>query len=166
MSEYTFGDSVDRVREIIARWAAHREAGLLPCLQEIQSITGWLSPEVCRSIAEGLRVPLAHVYGVISFYSLLYHHPVGRVIVRVCDDALCYLNGSQEVLAALENHLGIRAGQTTPDGKITLEVHPCLGRCERAPFTMVNEEEYGPVRQEEVSSIIEQIKRQAADGGE
>ena len=131
-------DVAARVQASIARWAPHGRAGLLPCLQEVQEITGWLSPEVCKQVSDGLRVPLADIYGVISFYSLLYDRPVGQVIIRVCDDVPCYLNGSQDVLAALEARLGIRAGETTPDGKVTLEVHPCLGRCDRAPFVMVN----------------------------
>lgn len=144
----------ERVRDTIARWASHGRAGLLPCLQELQDITGWLSPEVCRQISEGLRIPLADIYGVISFYELLYDHPVGRTIIRVCDDIPCYLNGSQEVLATLESRLGIRAGETTPDGEVTLEVHPCLGRCDRAPFVMVNEEEFGPADPDEILALI------------
>ncbi len=147
----------DAIADIIARWAPHGRAGLLPCLQEVQEITGWLSPEVCKQVSDGLRVPLADIYGVISFYSLLYDRPVGQVIIRVCDDVPCYLNGSQDVLAALEARLGIRAGETTPDGKVTLEVHPCLGRCERAPFVMVNEEEHGPVHPAEAESLISNL---------
>ncbi len=144
----------ERVQDIIARWAPHGRAGLLPCLQEVQEITGWLGPELCQEIANGLRIPLADVYGVVSFYSLLYDRPVGRVIIRVCDDVPCYLNGSKKVLAALEERLGIHAGETTPDGRVTLEVHPCLGRCDRAPFVMVDEEEFGPVNPHDVSALI------------
>ncbi len=142
------------IETIIARWAPHGRAGLLPCLQEVQEVTGWLSPDLCREISDGLRVPLADIYGVISFYSLLYDHPVGRTVIRVCDDVPCYLNGSQEVLAALQERLGIQPGETTPDREFTLEVHPCLGRCERAPFVMVNEQEFGPVDPNDVSDLI------------
>ncbi len=147
-----------RVDEVIARWAPKGRAGLLPCLEEVQEITGWLSPEVSRRVAAGLKVPLADVFGVITFYSLLYERPVGRVIVRVCDDVSCFVNGSQEVVQACRTYLGIEPGETTPDGMFTLETHPCLGRCERAPFLMVNDEEYGPVRGEDVPRILDAWK--------
>ncbi len=149
----------ERVAAVISRWAPLGRSGLLPCLEEVQEITGWLSPQVSQRIAEGLRVPLADVYGVISFYSLLYEQPVGRVVVRVCDDVSCYVNGSEAVVQACKAHLSIDAGQTTPDGEFTLEVHPCLGRCERAPFMMVNDREYGPVRPEDVPQILDEWKR-------
>ncbi len=157
MSEAADTLAADQVREVITRWAPQGRSGLLPCLQEVQEITGWLSPEICRQVAEGLRVPLADVYGVISFYTLLYDRPVGRTVIRVCDDVPCYLCGSQDVLRAFEEHLGIRAGETTPDGRFTLEVHPCLGRCERAPFVMVNDEEVGPVDPSEVGKLISNL---------
>lgn len=149
------------VEAVIARWAPQGRAGLLPCLIEVQEITGYLSPEVCRAIARGLRIPEADVFGVVSFYSLLYDHPVGRLIVRVCDDIPCYLRGSTRVLEALQAHLGIQPGATTADGSVTLEVHPCLGRCDRAPFLLLNEEELGPVTPEEAVRAVE-AKRQGS----
>ena len=144
-----------RVRAIVQRWAPHGRAGLLPCLQEVQEALGYLSPEACRAVAAGLRVPEAEVYGVVSFYALLYDHPVGRTVIRVCDDVPCYLNGSAEVVQALRDYLGIGPGETTPDGAYTLEVHPCLGRCERAPFLLLNDEEVGPVRPEDIPSLLQ-----------
>lgn len=142
------------VAAILARWAPHKRSGLLPCLIEVQEETGWLSPQVCRQVAEALRIPLADVFGVVEFYALLYDHPVGRVIVRVCDDVSCYINGSKAVVAACEHFLGVQAGETTPDGQYTLEVHPCLGRCERAPFMLINDREVGPVKPEEVGRVL------------
>ncbi len=154
MADEVVPEADERIASIIYQWAPHGRTGLLPCLQEVQAVTGWLSPEVCRQVAEGLRVPLADVYGLVTFYSLLYEHPVGQTVIRVCDDVPCYLKGSQDVLHALEEHLGIRAGETSADGRVTLEVHPCLGRCERAPFVMVNDEEFGPVTPDEVASLL------------
>lgn len=154
MADEVVPEADERIASIISQWAPHGRTGLLPCLQEVQAVTGWLSPEVCRQVAEGLKVPLADVYGVVTFYSLLYEHPVGQTVIRVCDDVPCYLKGSQDVLRALEEHLGIRAGETSADGRVTLEVHPCLGRCERAPFVMVNDEEFGPVTPDEVASLL------------
>ena len=154
MADEVVPEADERIASIISQWAPRGRTGLLPCLQEVQAVTGWLSPEVCRQVAEGLKVPLADVYGLVTFYSLLYEHPVGQTVIRVCDDVPCYLKGSQDVLRALEEHLGIRAGETSADGRVTLEVHPCLGRCERAPFVMVNDEEFGPVTPDEVASLL------------
>ncbi len=151
-----------RVEEIISRWAPRGRSGLLPCLEEVQAVTGWLSPEVSRRVAKGLKVPLADVFGVITFYGLLYEHPVGRVIVRVCDDVSCFINGSQEIIQACRAYLKVEPGETTPDGMFTLETHPCLGRCERAPFMMVNDQEYGPVRAEDVPRILEEWRKRMA----
>ncbi len=153
-------DSPDeRVAQIIGRWASYGRSGLLPCLQEIQSLTGWLSPEICQQVAEGLRVPLADVYGVITFYGLLYDKPVGRVVIRLCDDIACFINGSGDILRATQEYLGIQPGETTPDGMFTLEVHPCLGHCDIAPFMLINDQPVGPVRPEDVPEILEQARR-------
>lgn len=146
----------ETVVDIIARWAPYGRPGLLPCLIEVQGQTRWLSPGICRQIGEALGVPLADVFGLVSFHSLLYDYPVGRVIVRVCDDISCYINGSEAVLAACEHHLGLKPGQTSADGRFTLEVHPCLGRCERAPFMLVNTTEVGPVNSAEIPAILEE----------
>lgn len=142
-------------QEIIARWAPHGRSGLLPCLLEVQEVAGYLSPPICQAIARGLRVPEADVYGVVSFYGLLYDRPIGRLVVRVCDDIPCFLHGSQQVLQALQEHLGLQPDETTPDGAVTLEVHPCLGRCERAPFILLNDEELGPVTPEEAVQAVD-----------
>ena len=144
-----------QVNEIIQRWATHGRSGLLPCLLEVQDITGYLSPELCAHIARHLRVPEADVYGLISFYSLLYDRPVGRVVLRVCDDVPCYVRGSSELLNALQEALGLEPNKTTADGAITLEVHPCLGRCERAPFVLINDDEIGPARAEDVLARVQ-----------
>ncbi len=149
---------IDPVDAIIARWAPQGRAGLLPCLEEVQETTGWLSPEVSQRVAEGLHVPLADVYGVVTFYTLLYEKPVGRVVVRVCDDIPCFVKGSEAVLHACKTYLGIEPGETTPDGQFTLEVHPCLGHCERAPFMTVNEKAYGPMAPVDVARVLEAAK--------
>ncbi len=153
-------DSPDeRVQQIIGRWASQGRSGLLPCLQEIQALTGWLSPEICQHVAEGLRVPLADVYGVLTFYGLLYDKPVGRIVIRLCDDIACFVNGSEAIRQATQDYLGIQPGETTPDGMFTLEVHPCLGHCEIAPFMLINDRPVGPVRPEDVPNILEEARR-------
>lgn len=127
----------ESLTEIIARWSSVGRSGLLPAMIEAQEKLGWLSEETLTQIANGLNVPLAEVYGVADFYAHLYTHPVGKIIVRVCDDVPCYLAGSEKIIAMLEHRLKIRVGETTPDGQYTLEVVPCLGHCDRAPVVMI-----------------------------
>ncbi len=108
-------------------------SGLLPALHAAQKIYGWLPQEVAAAVAKTLKVPLADVHGVIEFYSLFYNEPVGRKIIRVCTDQACALKNADGLLRHLCDHHGIEAGQTTPDGTLTIEASPCLGLCEQAP---------------------------------
>jgi len=121
---------------IIAKWKPSARSDLLPALIEAQEELGWLSQETLTQIAQGLRVPLADAYGVADFYAHLYTHPVGKKFIRVCDDVICALAGSETICAALEARLKLRAGETTPDGEYTLEKVSCLGHCDHAPVVM------------------------------
>src|SRR5574341_364009 len=95
----------DAMSSIIARWAHAGRSGLLPALIETQDEFGWLSPKTITQIAHGLRVPLSEAYGVADFYAHLYTQPVGKKIVRVCDDICCYLAGSEKICASIQERL-------------------------------------------------------------
>jgi NADH-quinone oxidoreductase E subunit len=142
------------LQDILARWSPVGRSGLLPAMIEAQDKLGWLSEETLTQIANGLNVPLAEVYGVADFYVHLYTHPVGKVIVRVCDDVPCYLAGSEKIIATLKDRLKIRVGETTPDGQYTLEVVPCLGHCDHAPVVMVSKHVYENVTDANLASLI------------
>ncbi|RJP52732.1 MAG: NADH-quinone oxidoreductase subunit E [Anaerolineaceae bacterium] len=114
-------------------------SGLLPALHAAQKIYGWLPQEVAAEVAKTLKVPLADVHGVIEFYSLFYNEPVGRKIIRVCTDPACALKNADGLLDHLCAHHGLEAGQTTPDGTLTIERSPCLGLCEQAPAALVDD---------------------------
>lgn len=145
--------------EILAHWSQVGRSGLLPAMIEAQEQLGWLSQDTLTQIANGLNVPLAEVYGVADFYAHLYTHPVGKVIVRVCDDVPCYLAGSEKIIATLENRLKIRVGETTPDGKFTLEVVPCLGHCDHAPVAMMGKDVYENVNETSIASLLDDVKK-------
>jgi len=116
------------------------ESLLLEVLHEAQRIYGgWLPRPVVTRIAHALDVPLSDVYGVTEFYTMFYTQPVGKKIIRICEDASCALRGSQQVQDALCKHLQIEPGQTTPDGQYTVEPMRCLGMCDHAPAALVNE---------------------------
>jgi NADH-quinone oxidoreductase subunit F len=122
---------------ILTRWGPEGRSGLLPALIEAQESYGWLSRNVLTEIAQSLRVPLSEAYGVTTFYKMLYTKPVGRKVIRVCDDVCCFLGGSQDLLHAFEEKLGVAEGETGKDGAYTLEAVPCLGHCDCAPVVEV-----------------------------
>jgi len=144
----------DALTNILARWSPVGRSGLLPALIEAQEVYGWLSEETLTKIANGLSVPLSEAFGVADFYAHLYTHPVGKTIVRVCDDVPCYLAGSEKIGAAVEKHLKIRAGETTPDGAFTYEIVPCLGHCDHAPVVMVGKDVHENVSDTELSILL------------
>src|SRR5438270_710336 len=137
--------AMNSLDSIIAHYALQKRAGLLPALQAAQVLDGYLSRETLEAIARGLSVPLADAYGVATFYSMIYTGPVGRKFIRVCDDVLCQLAGAHKLIGALESQLGVRCGQTTPAGEVTLEAVPCLGACHRAPAALVDDDLLAPL---------------------
>jgi len=148
---------MERIKEIIAE--NRRIAGaLLPVLQRIQEIYGWLPPAALEAVAEGLDIPPAEVVGTVSFYSFLNTEKPGTYIIRVCKSAPCHIQGTAATIEALEKCLGIKVGDTTSDGKFTLRACECLGICDRAPAVMVNEEVFGPVRAGDVADLLSKFE--------
>ena len=141
------------LRELIA---AHKEqqGALMPVLQGAQEIYGYLPIEVQTIIAEELNIPLAEVYGVVTFYAQFTLNPRGTYNIGVCMGTACYVKGSRKVLDKLEEVLGIQAGHTTPDGLFTLNATRCLGACGLAPVMMINEDVYGRLTPDEIPGII------------
>lgn len=103
---------------------------------QAQEQLGWLSQETIAEIALGLSVPLAKAYGVADFYTHLHTHPVGKTIVRVCDDILLSCRG-EKICAALSARYAAQSGEITVNGAFTFEIVPCLGHCEHAPAVMI-----------------------------
>ncbi|MBI5029215.1 MAG: NADH-quinone oxidoreductase subunit NuoE [Chloroflexi bacterium] len=147
----TLPNSLD---DILARWSPVGRSGLLPALIESQERLGWLSEQTLTQIANGLAVPLAEVFGVADFYAHLYTHPVGKKIVRVCDDVPCYLAGSEKICRSIEHQLGVGEGETTPDGEYTFEIVPCLGHCDHAPVMMVGNVVHETVTEDKIEKIL------------
>ncbi len=139
---------------ILTRWKPVGRSGLLPALMEAQEISGWLSPETVARIAEGLNVPLSEAYGVADFYADLHLHPVGKQVVRVCDDVPCYLAGSESVCARVEKHLHLSPGETSPDGAFTLEIVSCLGHCDHGPVVMVGGQVHENVTPDQIPDLL------------
>ncbi len=143
-----------KLREIIA---AHKdtEGALIPVLHEAQGVYGYLPIEVQTIIAEGLGIPLAEVYGVVTFYAQFSLNPKGQYEIGVCLGTACYVKGSGDILEKFKQILGIDVGECTPDGKFSLTATRCVGACGLAPVVTVNEDVYGRLTVDDVQGILD-----------
>ena len=134
-----------KTEELKAYIAEHKgtKGPLMPIMQKAQDLFGYLSLETQQLIAAELDIPVTEVYGVATFYAQFSLEPKGENIVSICTGTACYVKGAQSLVDEAEKLLGIRCGQTTPDGKFTLQGTRCLGCCGLAPVMVVNEEVHG-----------------------
>jgi len=143
-----------RLEKVLAEYQK-KPGGLIPALQTIQAIYGYLpQPALCR-VAEVFDKPLSEVAGVVSFYSFFSTVPRGKYLVRVCLGTACYVRGGKEVLQAIKHRLGIDVGETTPDRLFSLEVGRCFGACGMAPAVMINDNLHQRVKPAKVNALLE-----------
>lgn len=135
-----------------------KDGALIPALHKAQDIFGYLPIEVQNIISEELNVPLSEIYGVATFYSQFSLIPKGKYKIGVCLGTACYVKGSQAILDKVQEELNIDVGQTTPDGKFSLDATRCLGACGLAPVLVINEDVYGKLTPDDVKGIIEKYK--------
>lgn len=140
-------------REILEKYEKE-ERYLIPVLQEAQDEYGYLPEDVLKEIASYLDLSLSQVYGVVTFYTQFHTEPRGKNIVRVCMGTACHVRGGAEVLKAIQDELGVDAGETTEDLKFTLETVACIGACGLAPVIMVNDDTHGRLTPEKASTIL------------
>jgi NADH-quinone oxidoreductase E subunit len=159
--------SRQQIDELLPRYPT-RMAACLPVLWIAQDQFGWISQEVMDLVAETLDLPLSHVYGVVTFYTMFNQQPRGTFHVQVCTNVACMLLDAYEVLRRFERELGVRCGETTPDKLFTLSEVECLAACGSGPCVQINDEYREPVRPEDVAELVAQLRRgaaQAAAGG-
>ena len=131
------------------------KGALIPVLQRAQDEYGYLPKEVLTTIARKLRVPLAQVYGVATFYSQFYLNRRGRNVLKFCDGTACHVRGAVANINLATERLGIKPGETTPDYKFTMEVVYCLGACALAPVSVMNGQVIGKTTPEKILDMIE-----------
>ncbi len=136
-----------------------RKSAVIPALRLVQERYGHLPPEALREVASALGTTPAYCRGIASFYDMFHLAPVGEHVVDVCTNASCALVGAAQVLQAFERELGITAGETTPDGLITLRNAECLGGCGSGTVVSIDERYRQPVRPEDVPAIVEELRR-------
>ena len=134
---------------------------LMHILQEAQDIYGYLPLPVQKTIAEGMGISRAEVYGVVTFYSQFSLKPKGKYRVSVCLGTACYVKGSDKILAEVEKELGIKCGECTEDGMFSIDSCRCVGACGLAPVLMINEEVHGKLTPEMVKGILDGYRKEA-----
>jgi NADH-quinone oxidoreductase subunit E len=143
------------VETILRRYPAERRgAALLPALRAAQELFGVLSPEVQGLVSARVGVSPARVDEVATFYVMLNTRPVGRHVIEMCTNVSCCLTGAERIWAHLQQKLGVKPGETTADGRITLRETECLGSCGTAPAMLVDEEMVERLTVEKVDEIL------------
>jgi NADH-quinone oxidoreductase E subunit len=141
----------------IAKYPRKRGA-LLPALHLVQKETGWIPVEMARELASIFELHPIEVQEVVTFYNMFYDRPQGRHHVYVCTNLPCSLRGGRELLRGLEAHLGIEAGETTKDGRVTLGHEECLGACAWAPMLRVGETYHENLDLDAAKRIVDGLK--------
>ena len=158
-------DARARMRELTARYPTARSA-MLPALHIAQEEEGYITPEGVAAVAEALGVRPDEVDMVVSFYSMYFRKPVGRHVIKVCTSISCYLRGCDQLLAHLEDRLGITRGETTADGAFTLLPIECLASCGSAPVVQVNDEFVENMTLDGADALIERLRRAPRETGQ
>lgn len=127
---------------------------LIAILHRAQDIFGYLPMVVQTHIARKLNINVSKVYGVVSFYSFFSMKPKGENVISICLGTACFVRGSGKILERVEELLGIKNGETTPDGKFTITTLRCVGACGLAPVMQINDKTYGNITPEDVESIL------------
>jgi len=136
------------------------ESQLIPLLQKLQEMYGYLPQDVIKRLSERTGIFVSQIMGVITFYSQFRLKPVGKNIVRVCFGTACHVNGAETIADAICRELGIELGGTTDDKQFTVESVACLGCCSLAPVIMINSETHGRLTADTARSVIREFARQ------
>jgi NADH-quinone oxidoreductase E subunit len=150
----TYYEEVQEIKEQYEDW----RSAALPALRLAQEKHGYLSPDALRECADALGTTPAFCESVASFYDMLHLKPVGRHLVEVCTNVSCALVGAQQVLESFERELGVRAGETTEDGEVTLRPIECLGGCGWATIVAVDHHYRTHVQPGDVPEIVQELR--------
>ena len=155
-STIPFKGTPEQEKELMAVIAEHKgeEGAAIPVLHKAQEIYGYLPIEVQTKIAEGLDIPLAEIYGIVTFYPQFSLNPKGAYKIAVCLGTACYVKGSGDILEKIKERLGIDVGECTPDGKFSIDATRCIGACGLAPVLTVNDEVFGRLTVDDVDDIL------------
>ena len=157
MSEQTEQMTAE-LTSFIGEWK-DKPGNLIMVLHKVQQTYGYIPRNIAIEISKMLDVPLAKIYGVVTFYNFFKLQKAGKYIAQVCLGTACYLRGGDDIIKEFESQLGIGVNATTPDGLFSVEAVRCLGCCGLAPVVVVNGEVYGKLKKDDVAGIIEKYRK-------
>jgi len=150
-------EEVEEIRRELGRYPTPR-AAIPEALRIVQRSRGWVSDESVKDVAALVGLGAEEVESIATFYSGIFRKPVGRHVIMLCDSVSCWVMGSDELQQHLERTLGVRMGQTTPDGRFTLLPAACLGACDQGPAAMVDEELHEKLTPVGLDKILERYR--------
>ena len=158
-----FKDTKEQREELLKVLAIQKSVpgGIMPALQAAQEIYGYLPKPVLQTVSQELCMPMAEIYGIVTFYSQFSLVPKGKYNISVCLGTACYVKGAGNIFNDFASKLDLKDGQCAPDGVFSLESCRCIGACGLAPVLTVNDEVYGKLTLNDVDKIIEKYKAQA-----
>ena len=146
------------IKAFIEEWKS-KPGNLIMVLHQVQQTYGYIPREVAIEVSQLLDVPLAKIYGVVTFYNFFKLQKAGKYIIQVCLGTACYLRGGDDLMKTLERELGIGVNGTTADGLFSIEAVRCLGCCGLAPVIVVNGEVHGKLETKNIAGIIEKYRK-------
>jgi NADH:ubiquinone oxidoreductase subunit E len=147
-----------QVKKVLEKYPGAGRDKLIPILQEVQGLDGFISKNSVIEIGKHLNLAPSKIFGVATFYNQFRFEPKGKHHILVCRGTACHVKGSAETLDAIERELGIKAGNTTKDGLFSIEVVACLGACGLAPLICVDNEFYANATRERIKEIIKSYR--------
>lgn len=151
------GNNRDEKMDKILEKYTKEKSNLIQILNEVQETYSYIPKHAQLAISEYLQIEMAEIYGVITFYSRFTLKPKGKYHIAVCLGTACYVKGSQKIMDRLEERLGIKTGETTADGKFSIEATRCVGACGLAPVFTVNGEVYGKATVQKLDQVLDEL---------
>lgn len=148
----------DDVCSVLEKASGLRE-DLIPILQQVQEVEGFISPESIALISRILRISENEIYGVATFYAQFRFHPPGEHHIAICMGTACHVRGGAQLSAALEHRIGITRGETTPDGKYDYETVACLGCCALAPVVRIDDKIYSQMSVLKLRKVLDEYEQ-------
>jgi len=156
LEEFT-SEQLSKVDGIILKYKS-KPGALIPVLEEVQEVCGFLPMSLQLKVSKGLGIPVANVYGVVTFYSFFTMVPRGKHVIRVCLGTACYVRGGQKILESLSSNLGIAPGECTDDRNFSLETVRCLGACGLAPVVVIDEDTHGQMKAAKLDKTLAEYR--------
>ena len=151
------GGKDPKLEEILNTYKKDK-SNLIQILNEVQEYYGYVPEKAQIEISNYLDIPMAEIYGVITFYSRFTLKPKGKYHIAICLGTACYVKGSEKILDRVKERLKIDVGETTPDGKYSLEATRCIGACGLAPVFTVNDEVYGKTTVKTIDEVLDKLE--------